>query len=160
MSECSKDKKVDVLLEALKERYNAQHKIRARVHNIGIAALTALLTVSGWVFQANIHIQFIEKTIIVTVVCLATYVLQVEYLEDLERGFKNQMKVGAKIEDALGLYESDRLSDSSGQQIYPSSWKDAGKDAGSGNFFFTNRLLLALGVGVLILVITLKGSLL
>ena len=151
------DKKVDVLLSALEERYSAIHKIRSRLQNLSIWALGIFFAASGWLFQSDVYFQKYEQVTLLVGLTILILVLFKTYMKDLEKGFKGQQTVAAKIENELGFYVEGVLSE---KQLYPSSWKDAGTDKGEGKYFDTNRKLLLVGALALALTILSKGSLL
>lgn len=144
------DKKVDVLISALEERYSSIHKIRDRVQSTGIWVLGVLLAVSGFLIQSDIYFSCLEKFLIVCGV-LATIGAIFYYLKDLETGFKGQMRTAARLESALGFYQKKFFSDSE-DSLYPESWSKAGTSESSGNFFTSTYLLL--GVGFFFLLVT------
>lgn len=153
----SDEKKVDVLLLALKERYEAIHKIRERAQSIGIWALGILFTLGGWILKSDQSLKISNKALFVALSVLAFLVIKYSYLRDLENGFKSQQRAAAKIETALELYESGSYSQTQ-ETIYDISWKDAGQSNGKGKFFKTTTYLLMIGFAFFVIAILAKDS--
>lgn len=151
------EKKVDILLLALKERYESMHKIRERIQNIGIWIMGILFGASGWLVQSNITLNYSQKTIIVIVILMALIILNLTYIKDLQIGFKSQQRVAAKIENALGFFTPENFDDSK-KSIYPDAWKMAGTRKGNGNFFHSMQILLSIGFAFLLVAVLLNGS--
>jgi len=147
-------KKTDVLLAALNERYTALHKIRERVESIGVWAIGLLLAAGGWLLQSHPSFSPLQKAFLVFAVLVALALLRFMYLEDLCRGFRSQLRVAARIEDALGLF-TPKVFSATEHPIYPQSWKAAGTQEGDGRFFDANYVLLYVGVAFLVVCIIL-----
>ncbi|MCX5726884.1 MAG: hypothetical protein NT030_06925 [Candidatus Saganbacteria bacterium] len=150
------NKKVDVLLSALEERYNSIHKIRERVQSIGIWALGLLLGAGGWLMQSNIILTAWQKAIAILVIIGAFAFLRFDYLNDLRRGFNGQQQVAVRLERALCLY-TQGIYDDSDEPIYPKSWEGAGMEISDGKFFDSTCNLLYVGVAFLLITILLNG---
>lgn len=144
------EKKVDILISALEERYSSIHKIRERVQSTGVWFLGILLAISGFLIQSDIYFSCFEK-IIILLGLGATMAAIFYYLNDLEKGFRGQMSTATKLEKALGFYEKKFFSNSE-ETLYPESWSHAGTKKASGNFFKSTYILL--GVGFLFLFVT------
>ncbi|MEK7106046.1 MAG: hypothetical protein AAB895_01650 [Patescibacteria group bacterium] len=151
------EKKVDVLLLALKERYESIHKIRERVQSIGIWALGLLFASGGWVFQSEKNLECIEKSILIGGIIFAFLMFKFNYLKNLQDGFKSQQRAAVKIETALGLYQKDFFSQT-GTSIYDSDWKDSGQSNSKGKFFRTTTWLLLIGIVFFIAVVVAKDT--
>ena len=78
------------------------------------------------------------------------------YIRDLEKGFCNQFRVATRIEMLLGFYEAG-VYDSAGG-LYPASWASAGTASGQGRFFRMTYALLCLGAAVLVVTVSLAGT--
>lgn len=144
-----KNKKVDILISALQERYNAQHIIRKRVQEVGFWVLGILTAASGWVITNTCSINLKNGLIFILFSILCYIVLKYRYLEDLNKGFKAQQRITSKIEELLGFHESNFFKEDT-PPLYPESWKNAGTEKGEGKFFKTTYYLLYLGFGILI----------
>ncbi len=151
----SEDKKIEILLEALKERYMSIHTIRERVQNLSLWIIAIFLGVSGYIIENNITITYSQKIIYTAIFLLAIFIFRVFYLQNLEKGFNSQRITTANIEDSLELYKEDIYI--IGKSIYPKTWRNSGMKGCEGNFFFNNYLLVYFGVVILISIIWLKG---
>ncbi len=147
------DQKITVLLQALDERYKSIHIIRERVQNIALWVLGLFVTAGGWLVQSNTSLLIREKWFFTIIILLAILTLRIFYLKDLEKGFKNQQRIQAKIEAALGLCKKGVFIEDS---IYPKEWINAGQKNGKGNFFRHNYLLIYAATTILLLSIWFK----
>lgn len=152
----SDDKKVDILLLTLKERYESIHKIRERVQAIGVWTLGILLGVSGWMIQNDKPLTNFDKVLFASGIVLAFLLFQRVYLADLQRGFRSQQRAAVQIENMLKLYEKGFFSEEE-ISAYPERWKEAGTDAGDGKFFNSTKAMLLVGVLFLVLSIFFGG---
>lgn len=144
MKNIDDNNKIEILISALNERYQSMHNIRDRVQNTGIWILGILSSISGWLIQSSVYLTCFNK-IIYLIALFATYhVIRFHYLEDLNKGFKGQQKVAAKIEKNLNLFDHKFFSDED-ESLYPESWEKAGMENGDGKFFETTYLLINLG---------------
>src|SRR5689334_16348793 len=96
------EQKLTVLLHALEERYNSVHIIRERVQNVSLWVLGLFVTAGGWLLQSNIIPDRSDKIFFSFVIVISVVILRVFYLQDLQKGFKTQQQIQAKIEDVLG----------------------------------------------------------
>lgn len=157
MKDLSDDKKVEVLLAALNERYESLRAIRERVQSVGIWALGIFVAAGGAVIGNAVSLTIAQKALYIVGIVLAVIALRFKYLADLSAGFKNQQRVAARLEQALGLYTPGVLDDRS-DSVYPSEWKQAGTIRGGGRFFRSTHLLLYVGVTFFIASILLSGN--
>lgn len=146
------DGKIEILLSALNERYQAQRAIRERVQNVGLAVIGLLLASGGWIIQAGKHFNCTEKAVAVTGLVAAIAVLHLGFLANLQKGFRKQQQVAVRIEKSLGLYSIDAF-DGVEETIYPEEWSKAGTPDGSGTFFGSTYLLLYTGAIFLLVTI-------
>lgn len=153
----NEDNKTTILLAALEERYKAMHIIRGRLQNLGIWVLGVLFTASGWLFQSDVYLQKHEQLTSLVIIIVLVSLLFKTYIKDLEKGFKGQQRIAAKIENELGFYTDGILAKDS---LYPEGWKNAGAENSEGKYFDTNRKLIIVGAILLALAIVSKGSLL
>lgn len=154
MQDLTKEQKVDVLLHALEERYKSIHIIRDRVQNISLWILGLFITAGGWLLQSNSILETKERVFFTVIILTSVIVLRAFYLRDLEKGFKAQQQIQAKIESALGLCEAGVFIPT--DSIYPSEWAKSGTKVGKGKFFFHNYLLIYLGTAILLVSIWVK----
>ncbi len=151
----NEDKKVEVLISALEERYKAIHEIRSRLQNISVWILGILLATSGWLFQSDVYFFRHEQVILTTALLIVVAVLFKTYIKDLETGFKQQQIVAASLEAELGFYSDGVLTP---KALFPQSWMKAGTKEGNGKYFTTTSILIITGVTLLILTIFIKGD--
>lgn len=144
MTNTENDKKIEILISALEERYKSIHNIRERVQNTGIWILGILGGIGGWLIQSGIYLGFLNKIFYLLALFATYHIIRFHYLEDLNRGFKGQQRVASKIEKALNLFTPKFFSDED-NSIYPNSWEKAGTEDGDGKFFETTYLLINLG---------------
>lgn len=157
MKDLNPDKKIDILISALEERYSSMHKIRDRVQSIGIWVLGGLIAASAWIFQNEIVFRPNQKFIYIIAILVALYVLRFIYLEDLSKGFKGQQQIAVKLEKSLGFFTPNFFDDASENSMYPEKWQKAGTPDGDGKFFNSSYILIYTGVVFLILSILLSG---
>ncbi len=144
-----KNKKIDILISALQERYNAQHIIRKRVEDIGLWTLGILSVAAGWVLTHEGFFSCENSFVFIGFIVLCYIVLKYLYLNDLNKGFRSQQKTAVKIERLLGFYDPNFFKEET-DSLYPEEWLSAGTDEGEGKFFQTTYYLLYLGFGILI----------
>jgi multisubunit Na+/H+ antiporter MnhG subunit len=152
----SDDKKIEILLQALKERYESIHKIRDRVQTTGVWILGLLLGASGWIIQIEEALSVEKKLLFIMGALLAATIYHFLYLADLRRGFRSQQRASVKIEKALGLYEKKFFTDDE-SSLYEESWQRSGTKNSDGKFFYTTQWLLWIGVLFLVLSIWFNG---
>ena len=150
------NKKIDVLLSALEERYASIHKIRERVQSVCLWALGLLLGAGAWLMQSNIILTAIQKASTIVVILIAFVILRFVYLNDLYKGFSTQQRVAARLEKALYLY-APGVFDDSDKPLYPQEWEKAGMGESDGKFFRSTYILLYFGVFFIILAILFNG---
>ena len=136
--------KINILLNALDERYKAIHIIRERVQTVSIWILGLLIAGAAWVYQANVYFKCIEMICLFFVIICIWFCIWKFYFSDLEKGFNSQRKIAAKIEKALGFYTNGYFLEGE-QSMYPKEWEDAGKENSEGKFMRNIYILLALG---------------
>lgn len=147
-----KNQKINILNQALYERYRSVHIIRERVQTVSIWILGILLTAAGWLFQSNICFSLSQKVVAVLLLLTVWIALRLLYFADLEKGFNGQRQVAAKIEGIIGLFDKAFCSDLD-DSIYPKSWEWSGKKGSEGRFFGNTYNLLAIGFGIISFII-------
>jgi ABC-type branched-subunit amino acid transport system permease subunit len=142
------DKKINILLSLLNERYNASHKIRERSFRFAVWLL-GLAVALVWVLISGNPLNVLQKimlTIFVSILGGITFF----FLYSLKKGFDNNRKVIIKIEEALGCYKDGIYSDS--EALYPNEYKQMEK--GSWFFHFNTIYLLIIIVTLIIIILT------
>lgn len=147
MLNLTNEQKIEVLRQALEERYKSIHAIRERVQSVSIWILGLFVTAGGWLLQTDKTLLCREQLFFSVIIIAAIIVLHIFYLGDLEKGFKAQQRIQAKIEDILGLYSSGTYSQDS---LYPKDWSKAGTKDSKGKFFFNNYVLIYLAMTILL----------
>lgn len=151
------DKKTDILLLALGERYQSIREIRNRVQNTGVWILGVMLAIGGWLFQSEVALSLLQKKIFIIAIVAVFVVVRFLYLRDLSIGFKGQQRTAVKLEKALGFFTPGFFGE--GDHImYEKIWEKAGTEKGEGKFFKTTYILIYAGAIFLVLVILFKGS--
>jgi hypothetical protein len=147
MLNLTNDQKLEVLRQALDERCKSIHTIRERVQSISIWILGLFVTAGGWLLQSDKTLACREQIFFSAIILISVIFLHIFYLGDLEKGFKTQQRIQAKIEDTLGLCSPGTYSQDS---IYPKEWAKAGTKDSKGNFFFHNYVLIYFATAILL----------
>lgn len=143
--------KLQILLSAANERYKSIHIMRERVRNTCTWALGIIALISGWLIQSNLNLDFLNKLLYTVLILVSLYVIRC-YLKDIEKGFSANLRVVAKIEKILMLYDSN-VYDNTGSCVYPKQWSNAGSYNSEGQFFKFSYWLLYLGIILLLFAI-------
>lgn len=147
----SDEKKVDVLLASLEERYRSIHIIRERVQSVCLWVLGLSMFATGWIIQSNLHFQIVESILYILALAVVWYVFIFFYFANLEKGFRAQLRTAANIESSLHLYDAGfYITD---KTIYPLVWKNAGGENFEGKFFLNHYIIFSLGLIVLAAII-------
>ena len=150
----SNERKTDILLAALNERNESLRAIRDRVQTIGLAVIGLLFAAGGWIIQSERQFSCVEKGVGTLALVAAIIALRCFFLRDLEKGFRSQQQVAAKIERALDLHTPEAFNGVTGP-LYPEAWANAGEADGPGAFFKSTYLLLYVGTAFLLATILL-----
>lgn len=156
MIKITEENKVQILLEALKERYSSIHIIRERVQVVCIWALGLLLAASGYFYQTENIISLNKKIFLILLILLIWMSLRFFFFTDLEKGFNKQRTIAAKIEESLGFYEKNFFN-SKDEDLYPKEWRLSGQKGCEGNFMKNIYNLIALGFFILTVSIWFNG---
>lgn len=148
--------KVEIALAGLEERYKAILTMRQRVENVCLWVLGIFVIVAGWIVQGNVELSLPGKAFLCGALLATVVGVRWLYLADIEKGFRKQLRVAARIERVLGFYEHGRF-DPAEVGLYPKEWKLAGTEAGKGHYFRMSYLLLYIGTGILIAAIVLHN---
>jgi fatty acid desaturase len=98
------DKKIDILVDQLQERYSALHKMRERSMQFAIWILGLGLGLA-WLSIAETVLNRPQRwaiTVLVVMLALAAF----GFLFAIARGFKSNREIAIRAETALGLYEA------------------------------------------------------
>jgi len=143
MNNIDDNNKIEILISNLEERYKSIHTIRDRVQNIGLWILGILGSAGGWIIQSDVNLHFWDKIIYLLALFITYHIVRYHYLEDLNKGFKNQQKTAVRIEKSLQLFTPNFFSTE--ESILPESWEKSGTEKGDGKFFETTYMLINLG---------------
>ena len=86
------EKKIDILLAALGERYGAVRAIRERVQTVGLAVIGLQFGSGGWIIQSGKHFTCPEKLLATFGLIAAIAVLRLSFLANLQQGFRKQQQ--------------------------------------------------------------------
>lgn len=112
------DKKVDVLTNLLKERYDSAHKIRERSYKFTIWLLGIGVAFIGFVVTKPCLI--IVQKIFLTIFIIIVLLLAAFFLLSMERGARKNRQVMIRIEGLLGCYEPGIYGDQ--DALYPADY--------------------------------------
>lgn len=144
--------KLQILLAAAEERYKSIHIMRGRVQNTCTWTLGIFFLVSGWIIQSDLDLGWFQKFLYSAFLIVAVCIVRFCYLANIEKGFKANLRIVARIEKTLKLYDV-KFFDSLNSSIYPAEWSKAGENECEGNFFKNSYRLLYVGTAFLFLAI-------
>lgn len=110
---------VSILLNLLKERYNASHKMRERSLNFAIWILGFAIAII-WILISGISLTTSQKWIFTVFIVIIGF-LAFLFLRSIEKGFINNRRVMIDIETALGCYKEGIYVYS--KTLFPASYK-------------------------------------
>lgn len=113
------DKKVDILLSLLNERYNASHRMRERSLNFAIWILGFGIAVA-WMLLRDINLSIFQKVTLTIFIVIIGYLTR-KFLLCIEVGFNANKEVMVTLEEALGCYEQNKYIE--GKSLYPEKYK-------------------------------------
>lgn len=121
--EISHEKKVDVLLNLLNERYEASHRMRERSLSFALWILGFGIAMA-WMLLSQMALTFSQK-IILTIFVVVIGILTKKFLASIEVGFDKNRKVMIKIEEALECYKADVYIETTA--LFPEEYKNLDK---------------------------------
>ena len=132
------DKKTEILLTVLSQRYEASHKMRARSQSFAIWILGFGIAIS-WILLGGETLTLLQKTIL-TAFVVVIGMLSASFLRSIEVGFERNREVMINIEEALKLYDENIYLENA--PLFPSEYKDLSR---KGTFHFPSlyRWLIA-----------------
>ena len=98
-----KDKKIDVALAQLSERYTALHNMRDRSMQFTIWILGLGLAL-GWLLLSEIALTTIQKLVLLLILIVIPYASHL-FLRGIRIGFDNNLAIARRLERALLLLE-------------------------------------------------------
>lgn len=126
--------------------------MRGRVQNTCTWTLGIFFLVSGWIIQSNLDLGWFQKFLYSFFLLVAVCIVRFCYLADIEKGFKTNLQIVARIEKTLKLYDVN-FFDSSNSSVYPEQWSKAGENGCEGKFFKNSYWLLYAGTIFLLIAI-------
>lgn len=99
------DKKVDVLTNLLKERYDSAHKLRERSYKFTIWLLGIGVAFIGFVVTRS-DLVLAQKAVL-TVFIVIVLLLAASFLLSMEKGARKNRQVMIRIEGLLGCYRPE-----------------------------------------------------
>lgn len=144
--------KLQILLVTLQERYKSIHTMRNRVQNICTWILGIFLFFSGLLIKFDLGLTLGQKFLFSIFLLIAYYAVKCRYIKDIENGFNSNLRVAARIEKTLKLYESN-FYDSLNSSLYPDKWQHAGTEHSEGNYLNNSYWLLRIGTIFLLIAI-------
>lgn len=140
-------KKTDILLNLLKERYEASHKMRERSLSFAIWIMGFAIALI-WVLIRGPSLGLWQKIVLTGFVLVASG-LTGRFLKSIETGFKNNHEVMVRIEDILGCYEKDIYVEA--ESLFPEKYK-ALSNKDTSHFGSIYVWLVAMGFGLILMI--------
>lgn len=143
----SDEKKINVLLSLLRERYEASHKMRERSLSFAIWILGFGVVIS-WMLLSGVTLTFLQKIIFTLFIAVIGFLTK-RFLKAIERGFDRNRKIMIKIEDVLGCYDTNAYIEN--MPLFPLEYKNLPKKETS-HFFSLYKWLLTMEVVLISLI--------
>lgn len=115
------DKKVDILLSLLNERYDASHRMRERSLNFAIWILGFGIAVA-WMLLCDINLAISQKIVLTIFIVIVGYLTR-KFLLRIETGFNANKEVMVTLEEALECYEQNKYMEE--KSLYPEKYKNS-----------------------------------
>lgn len=141
----NENKKVDILLNLLNERYNASHKMRERSLNFTTWILGFGIALS-WILLSQITLNLAQR-IIFTIFIIFLGSFTIKFLRSIEIGFDKNRKVMIRIERILGCYKLNEYSDN--EPLFPDEYRDFNK---KGTWHFRSLYIWISLISILLIV--------
>lgn len=140
------EKKFDILLAQLQERYDALHKMRDRSMQFALWILGFGLGMA-WLLINDTDLGLTQK-ITITCFLFTLGIVTFLFLSAIQQGFKNNHRVVIRIEKAMKLYEKDSygISDS----ILPKEFS-SDKCGWTGHFNTLYMLIITVFIALIVL---------
>lgn len=141
----NENKKVDILLNLLNERYNASHKMRERSLNFTTWILGFGIALS-WILLSQITLNLAQR-IIFTIFVIVLGSFTIKFLRSIEIGFDKNRKVMIRIERILGCYKLNEYSDN--EPLFPDEYRGFNK---KGTWHFRSLYIWISLISILLIV--------
>ena len=115
------NKKVDILLSLLTERYDASHRMRERSLDFAIWILGFGIAVA-WMLLRNINLPISQKVVLTIFIVIIGYLTR-RFLLCIEAGFNTNKEVMITLEEALKCYEQNKYIE--GKSLYPEKYRNS-----------------------------------
>lgn len=115
--------KIEILLDLLKERYEASHNMRDRSLKFAIWILGFGIALI-WILLNGVSLGVVQKIILTVFVVIVGFLTGI-FLKSIDKGFVNNRKVMIRIEEALGCYEKGIYVEDG--PLFPDEYKDLSK---------------------------------
>jgi hypothetical protein len=115
------NKKVDILLSLLNERYVASHRMRERSLNFVIWILGFGIAVA-WMLLRDINLSISQKIVLTIFIVIIGYLTR-NFLLYIEAGFNTNKEVMVTLEEALECYEQNKYVE--GKSLYPAKYRNS-----------------------------------
>lgn len=143
------DKKIEILLAQLEERYTALHNMRDRSMQFALWILGFGLGMA-WLLISEVTLNILQM-VTLAIFLAVIGLLSINFVRAIEQGFNNNRNVVVKIETILKLYEKNTY-DSEGS-ILPKEFSEK-KFKASGHFATIYSLMVAIFIFLIILTLT------
>ena len=141
------DKKIDILLNLLKERYEASHKMRERSLNFATWIMAFGIALI-WILLSGSPLGLWQKVVLTGFVFVGG-VLTKKFLKSIHVGFEKNHKVMVKIEETLGCYEKGVYVVE--ESLFPEKYKDLSNKETS-HFGSIYVWLVAMGLALILMI--------
>lgn len=113
------NKKVDIVLSLLNERYGASHRMRERSLNFAIWILGFGIAMM-WILLGEINLHTSQKVILSIFIAIIGY-LTIKFLSYIEAGFNANKEVMVTLEEVLECYKQSAYIEN--KTLYPETYK-------------------------------------
>lgn len=113
------EKKVDIVVNLLNERYDASHRMRERSLNFAIWILGFGIAMI-WILLGDINLHKSQKVVLSIFIAIIGYLTK-KFLSHIETGFCANKEVMITLEEALGCYEQNVYVNN--KSLYPERYK-------------------------------------
>lgn len=116
------NKKADIVLGLLNERYGASHRMRDRSLNFTIWILGFGIAMM-WILLGEINLQTPQKVLLSIFIAIIGY-LTIKFLSYIEAGFNANKEVMVTLEEALECYKQSAYIEN--KTLYPETYRNLG----------------------------------
>lgn len=143
VGELTQEQKFQILIETLKQRYEAAHKIRERSMQFSVWLFGyAILLIWAMVTECS---PSLTQKILLASMSMVIFGASAWFIHSLDKGFDNNRDVMITCEKILGLYDVGCFSE--GESVLPPSYAKCGRKAV--NHFCTLEIMMVI-LGILV----------